>query len=216
MNFIWILFVGRWLGIIRKSLNVWRFFHTSASGAPVFPYIVRAGQRRHGRGGGVLMRAGDGHGGVGTLGRGRVSLRLFWGHMKLRFQRRLFPRVNCGNQKKGFGKGLLYKRMACSIFIYQRGHLNLTILPAGMKFWELKKAELLRNKFNESRHVVCEKQTVPLSLWSVRASSLPPHFLMIHSRYLITSSVNLIILPKVLRRKRADKSTFATKHISTV
>lgn len=51
-------------------------------------------------------------------------------------------------------------------------------------------------------------------LLSVRAGSLPPHRSMIHSLYLITSSVNLIILPKVLRG--ADRVLMPNVHWKTM
>lgn len=177
--------------VLNASINAQRI-----SGAPAFPYIVGAGQRGHGGGGGVLMRAGDGHGGVGALRRRRVSLRLFRGHRRLRLQRRPLWRVNCAEPEKK-----VWKKEEEAVFIYYES-MRTSCQLQWSSSPHLKQA-LVHREVDESRDVASWERAVPLSLWSVRASSLPPHFLMIHSRYLITSSVSRIILPKVLRGRFA-------------
>lgn len=88
----------------------------------VFSYVVGSGQRGDRGGWGVLLRAGDGHGGVCAVGRHRVPLLLLRPHTTtehtgLLLRHRLLGRWNCRTQVKS-GSYSLSKLFTVDITIY--------------------------------------------------------------------------------------------------
>lgn len=88
----------------------------------VFSYVVWSGQRGDRGGWGVLLGAGDGHGGVCAVWRHRVPLLLLRPHTTtehtgLLLRRRLLGRWNCRTQVKSFSYSLS-KLFTVDIIIY--------------------------------------------------------------------------------------------------